>query len=43
MKKLLVLIAILAGAIAVIRQLPAEQRASIARVPTAMLNHMPDG
>lgn len=43
MKKLLLLIAILAGAIAVIRRLPAEQRASLARLPAAMMDCMPDG
>ncbi len=46
MKKLLLLIAILGGAIAVIRNLPAEQRKRLAQLPAAlmggMMEHMPD-
>ena len=46
MKRLLLLIAILGGAIAVIRRLPAAQREGLARLPAAMMGrmmeHMPD-
>ena len=46
MKKLLLLVAILGGAIAVIRNLPAEQRQRLANLPAAlmggMMEHMPD-
>ena len=46
MKKLLLLIAFLGGAIAVIRRLPAEQRRRLASLPTVlmggMMEHMPD-
>jgi len=46
MKRLLLLLVIVGGAIAVIRRLPAEQRASLASLPAAlmggMMEHMPD-
>ena len=46
MKKLLVLIAILGGAIAIIRSLPADTRQRLASLPAAlmggMMEHMPD-
>ncbi len=46
MKKLLLLVAILGGAIAVIRSLPAEQRQRLASLRAAlmggMMEHMPD-
>ena len=46
MKKLLILVAILGGAIAVIRRLPAEKRQRMASLPAAlmgrMMEHMPD-
>ena len=46
MKKLFFLIAILGGALAVIRNLPAEQRRRLASQPAAlmggMMEHMPD-
>ena len=46
MKKLLLLIAILSGAIAIIRSLPAEKRQRLAQLPGAMMGrmmeHMPD-
>ncbi len=46
MKKLLLLIAVLGGVIAVIRRLPAEWRQRLASLPAAlmggMMEHMPD-
>ncbi len=46
MKKILLLAAILGGAITVIRNLPAEQRQHLASLPAAlmggMMDHMPD-
>ncbi len=46
MKKLVLLVAILGAAIAIIRNLPAEQRRRLAGLPTAlmggMMEHMPD-
>ncbi len=46
MKKLLLLVAILGGAIAVIRSLSGEQRQRLATLPSAlmggMMEHMPD-
>ncbi len=46
MKKLLLRIAILGGAIAIIRNLPAEKRQGLAQLPAAMMGrmmeHMPD-
>ncbi len=46
MKKLLLLIAILGGAIAIIRKLSAEKREGLAQLPAAMMGrmmeHMPD-
>ncbi len=46
MKKLLLLIAILGGAVAIVRRLPAEQRQRLAQLPAAMMGgmmeHMPD-
>ncbi len=46
MKKFLLLIAILGGAIAVIRNLPVDQRRRLANLPAAlmggMMEHMPD-
>ncbi len=46
MKKILLLVAILGGAIAVIRNLSAEKRQRLASLPAAlmggMMEHMPD-
>ncbi len=46
MKKFLLLIAILGGAIAIVRNLPAEQRQHLAGLPAVlmggMMEHMPD-
>ena len=46
MKKLLLLIAILVGAIATVRRLPAAQREALASLPAVlmggMMEHMPD-
>ncbi len=46
MRKLLLLIAVLGGAVAVIRKLPADQRQRLASLPSAlmrgMIEHMPD-
>ncbi len=46
MKKLLLMLAILGGAMAVIRDLPAEKRQRMASLPAAlmggMMEHMPD-
>ncbi len=46
MKKLVLLVAILGGAIAIVRNLPAEQRQRLAGLPAAlmggMMEHMPD-
>ncbi len=46
MKRLLLLIAIVGGAIAIIRNLPAEKRQRLAQLPAAMMGrmmeHMPD-
>ncbi len=46
MKKLLLLIAILGGAIVIIRKLPAEKRQRLAQLPASMMGrmmeHMPD-